>query len=166
MSTTITTPKPLTMQQRMRVATQQLRDLIDADDVKLLNAAITEAAAAEAVRNTVFRATIRRIYNDLSELPSNGTKAQRMRAHPSIELVPLPGSEGARFDPFAPLDPYALLRLYGPQQLRDALSGYSMSALRQAVVIVGQKHPGTKPKDGRKADSLIEYVVERLTKSQ
>ncbi len=162
MSTTITTPKPLTMQQRTKVALQQLRELTDADDVKLLNAAINEAAAVEAVRNSAFRATIRRIYEDLSALPSSATRGRRIREQSPVELIPLPGSEGARFDPFAPLNPYALLRLYGPQQLRTALSGYSMAALREAVTLVRQKHPETKPKDARKAESLIDYLVEHL----
>src|SRR6478735_8892244 len=102
MSTSLTTLKPLTVQQRTKVATEQLRELIDADNVKLLNAALTEAAAAEAVRNTAFRAAIRRIYEDLSRLPSSPTRTQRSREQSSVKLIPLPGSEGARFDPFAP----------------------------------------------------------------
>ncbi len=163
MSTIFKMPKPLTMQQRVKVATQQLRELIGADDVKLLNAAITEAAAAEAVRNTAFRAVVRRLYEDLSTQPTSATRTQRSRERSSTELIPLPGSEGARFDPFAPLDPYALLRLYGPQQLRIALQGYSLNALREAVAIVREKHENTKPKDGRIVDSLIDYIVQQLT---
>lgn len=165
MSTTITTPKPLTVQQRIKVATEQLRELIDADDGKLLDAAAIEAAAVEAVRNPAFRATVRRLYENLSVLPSPATRTQRTMKQSSDELIPLPGSEGARFDAFAPLDPYALLRLYGPQQLRAALSGYSINALREAVVLVRAKHPGTKPKDARKVDSVIDYVVHYLTES-
>lgn len=166
MSTTLKMPKPLTVQQRVKVATQQLRELVDADDVKLLNAAIAEAAAAEAVRNMEFRATVRRLYEDLSALPATATKAQRSQEHPSSTLVPLPGSEGARFDPFAPLDPYALLRLYGRHQLRTALQGYSSDALREAVMAVRQNYPGTKPKDARKVDSLIDYIVQHLTAAE
>src|SRR5258708_13552710 len=81
----------------------------------------------------------------------------------AVELVPLPGTEGARFDPFAPLDPYALLRLYGPQQLGAALSGYSATALREAATMVRGKDPKTKPTDARKTDSLIGYIVQQLT---
>ena len=39
--------------------------------------------------------------------------------------MPMPGAESTKFDPFAPLNPYHLLTLYGPHQLRDALSVYS-----------------------------------------
>ena len=163
MSTTLKMPKPLTIQQRVKVATQQLRELVDADDVKLLNAAIAEAAAAEAVRNMGFRATVRRLYEDLSALPAPVKKAQRSQEQPLSKLVPLPGSEGARFDPFAPLNAYTLLRLYGPHQLREALQGYSLDALREAASQVRQNFPKTKPMDARKIDSLIDYIVEHLT---
>jgi hypothetical protein len=82
-------------------------------------------------------------------------------SHP--ELVPLPGTEGARFDPFAPLDPYALVKLYGPQQLQAALSGYSNATLRHAVTLVQRRSPKTKPADARKSESLIAYIVQQLT---
>jgi hypothetical protein len=125
----VTMPKEPTAQQRAQVATAQLRALVAADDAKLLNAAIVEAAAEEALRSATFRASVRRVYDELTahqrNSTRNGTRAQRGKGQPPAELVPLPGSEGARFDPFAPLDPYALLRLYGPHQLRAALSGYS-----------------------------------------
>jgi hypothetical protein len=148
------------------VATAQLQELIGADDVKLLSAAVTEAAAAEAVRNTAFRTSVRRIYEELRTQPLSTTRTQRSSRQSSVEPLPLPGTEGARFDPFAPLDPYALLRLYGPQQLGAALSGYSSVALREAVTVVRQKHPKTKPKDARKADSLIAYIVQQLADVQ
>jgi hypothetical protein len=155
-----------TLQQRTKVATAQLRELIEADDVKLLSAAITQAAAAEAMRNAAFRTSVRRIYDELRTQPLSTTRLQRSRGQSTVELVPLPGTEGARFDPFAPLDPYALLRLYGPQQLRVALSGYSSAALREAVTVVRKNHPRTRPKDARKADSLIAYIVQQLTEVQ
>jgi hypothetical protein len=163
MSTSLTTPKALSTQERTRVAIQRLRELINADDMKLLNAAIAEAAAAEAARNADFRATLRRVYEDLRAHASSAARSQRSREQPAVALIPLPGSEGARFDPFAPLDPYALLRLYGSQQLQAALSNYSIVALRQAAAVVRQKRPGTKPADARKADSIIAYIVQNLT---
>jgi hypothetical protein len=166
MSMTLTAPKRQTIQQRTKVATAQLRELIDADDVKLLSAAITQAAAAEAMRNAAFRASVRRIYEELRTQPLSTARTQRSNRQSTVELMPLPGTEGARFDPFAPLDPYALLRLYGSQQLGAALAGYSSTALREAVTVVRQKHPKTKPKDARKADSLIAYIVQQLTGAQ
>ena len=102
MSTSLTTPKALSTQERTRVAIQRLRELINADDMKLLNAAIAEAAAAEAARNADFRATLRRVYEDLRAHASSAARSQRSREQPAVALIPLPGSEGARFDPFAP----------------------------------------------------------------
>jgi hypothetical protein len=157
-STTLDQP---TIQQRASAATAQLRQALGLDDLKLLSAAVAEAAAVEAARNAEFFARIRRIYE---ELASMRVRQPRWRAsnRPKTQLVPLPGTEGARFDPFAPLDPYLLLRLYGPRQLRAALSAYSYATLREAVAQVQQKNPGTRPKDRRKTESLIEYIVEHL----
>lgn len=152
-----------TVQQRAMAATAQLRQLVDADDVRALSAAVAEAAAEEAERNTAFLSTLRRIYTEMTALSKGAQRTRRDTHYSDVELVPLPGTEGARFDPFAPLDPYALLRLYGPQQLRAALNGYSYARLREAVAAVRNKWPGTKPSDARKASSLIDYIVEHLT---
>jgi len=165
MSTTSTRDKAPSVQQRGKAATQRLQALIGGDDLKLLNAAMAEAAAEEAARNLTFRATIRRLYEDMREQPVT-TRSRQPVDYASVKLTPLPGSEGARFDPFAPLDPYALLKIYGPEQLPIALRGYSLTALREATALVRQQHPGTKPNDSRKADSLIEYIVQWLTKRQ
>jgi hypothetical protein len=163
MSATLTTSKRQATQQRVKDATAQLQSLIGATDVTLLSAAVTEAAAAEALHNPAFRRAVQRIYEDLSAKPARAT-ASRAQAPSHSELVPLPGTEGARFDPFAPLDPYALVKLYGPQQLQTALSGYSAATLRQAVALVRQKYPQTRPTDARKPESLIAYIVQQLTK--
>ena len=165
MATNRTSLKTQSVQQRTKLATQQLQELTGAEDAKLLSAAVAEAAAAEAEHNAAFRATVRHIYNELrSQAQMATTTGSRTSGKAKqVELVPLPGTEGARFDPFAPLDPYALLRLYGPKQLEAALSGYSTTALRGAAGIVRQKHPQTKPADARKSDALIGYIVQHIT---
>jgi hypothetical protein len=163
MAASLTSPKRQSVQQRTRRATEQLRELTGAEDVRLLSAAVTEAAAGEAERSAAFRATVRRIYEELRLQALVTTQSRPSGKAKPVELVPLPGTEGARFDPFAPLDPYALLRLYGPHQLGAALSGYSASTLREAAGVVRQKHPKTKPTDARKVDSLIGYIVQQLT---
>jgi len=159
MSTTLDQP---TIKQRASAATAQLRQALGLDDLKLLSAAVAEAAASEATKNSEFFARIRRIYEELANLRVHQPSRRRVSTQPRSQLVPLPGNEGTRFDPFAPLDPYLLLRLYGPHQLRTALSAYSYAGLRKAVTAVQTHYPGTKPRDGRKTESLINYVVERL----
>jgi hypothetical protein len=161
MSETLTTSKRQATQ-RVQGATAQLQSLIGASDLKLLSAAVMEAAAIEAVHNPGFCRAVQRIYEELSAKPARAT-VSRLRSSSHPELVPLPGTEGARFDPFAPLDPYALVKLYGPQQLQTALSGYSATTLRQAVALVQQRYPKTKPADARKSESLIAYIVQQLT---
>jgi hypothetical protein len=162
MSETLTTTNRQTPQQRVQSATAQLQSLIGASDLKLLSAAVIEAATDEALHNPTFRKAVQRIYEELSTKPARATMS-RPKSPSRPELVPLPGTEGARFDPFAPLDPYALVKLYGPQQLQTALSGYSTSTLRQAVALVQQRYPKTKPADSRKSESLIAYIVQQLT---
>ncbi len=163
MATSLTSHKRQSVQQRTKSATDQLRALTGAEDGKLLSAAVAEAAAEEAARNGAFRATVRAIYDELRLQATTTTRTRQSGTANAVELVPLPGTEGARFDPFAPLDPYALLRLYGPQQLGAALSGYSATALREAATMVREKHPKTKPTDARKTDSLIGYIIQQLT---
>lgn len=158
MSTTISKP---TVQQRAVAATAQLKRSLGLDDLKLLSAAVAEAAAQEVVKNPEFSTRVRSIYAELASSPVRQSRS-RASQQPLSQLVPLPGNEGMRFDPFAPLDPSLLLRLYGPQQLRTALNAYSLKALREATSAVQARYPDTKPTDRRTKDALVTYLVERL----
>lgn len=152
--------KPKTVQMRAAEATRALRALLGLSDLKLLSASIAEAAAEEIVQNARFSGRIRDIYAELE------TKQQiplsRRRQTNDVELTPLPGAEHVRVDPFAPLDPYVLQHLYGADQLRQALSVYSLSKLKEALSPVEQRHPGTKPTNKSRKDSIIAYIVEHV----
>ncbi len=164
-----TTPRSRTLQRRAAEATGRLRTLVAVADLTLLSAAVVEAAAEEAVRNSGFRSRVRQIYHELATPPAR-PPAPAHRGAPSMQsrsvLVPLPGTEGVRIDPFAPLDPYVLLRLYGPQQMRPALARYSFTSLKEAAKTVKERHPDTKPRDARKADALLDYIVEHVAPGQ
>lgn len=158
MSVTIDQP---TVQQRAAAATAELKRASGLNDLKLLSAAVAEAAAAEAVKNADFLACIRSIYAELTKAPNRQPRAKA--PHQELpELIPLPDVDGSRFDPFAALNPYELLRLYGLSQMATALNGFSLEKLREAATFVKERHPGTKPKDGRRKDSLIAYIVEQM----
>jgi hypothetical protein len=152
------------MQQRASDATGRLRTLFDVADLKVLSAAVAEAAADEAVRNPAFRTRVRRLYDELAALsPGRPRPLTRLgESQAEGEPVPLPGTEAIHIDPFAPLDPYILLRLYGPRQMRPALARYSFTSLKEAAKTVRDRHPSTKPRDGRKADALLDYIVEHV----
>lgn len=151
------------LQQRAAAATAELKRILGLDDLKLLSAAVAEVAATEAATSADFAARIRSSYTDLAAL--RGRRSRSAPAAPSsrAQLTPLPGSEDFRFDPYAPLDPYILLRLYGPEQLGDALSAYSLAALREATTSVQARNPTTQPKDRRTKAALIRYIVDCLT---
>src|SRR5260221_8871634 len=111
------------IQQRAADATGRLRTVlgvdvgVDGGELKVLSAAVAEAAAEEAMRNLEFRSRVRRIYDEFAALPApsspsplSATSSPRSRmpasaVPPAIELVPLPGAEGIPVDPFAPVDP-------------------------------------------------------------
>jgi len=164
-----TTPRMRTLQLRAAEATGRLRTLVDVGDVedlKVLSAAVVEAAAEEAVRNSGFRSRVRQIYNELAPPPARPPVSAHRGAPSQSVLVPLQGTEGVRIDPFAPLDPYVLLRLYGPQQMRPALARYSFTSLKEAAKTVKERHPSTKPRDARKADAVLDYIMEHVAPGQ
>lgn len=134
--------------------------MLGLDDLKLLSASIAEAAAEEIARNEQFSRRIRDLYAELAS--KQGVKRTSQIPVPAVELVPLPGSENVRVDPFAALDPYLLQRLYGARQLREALSVYSLSKLKEALSPVEQRNPGTKPKNKSRKDSIVDYIVEHV----
>lgn len=151
------------LQQRAAAATAELKRILGLDDLKLLSAAVAEVAAAQAATHPDFAARIRSAYAELAALRGRRSRPSVAAPAPRAQLTPLPGSESIRFDPFAPLDPYVLLRIYGPEQLRDALSAYSLSALREATAAVQARNPDTLPIDRRTKATLINYIVDCLT---
>lgn len=155
-------PKVKTVAQRTTEATRRLQESLGVDDLKTLNAAIAEVAASEVDSNTLFKSKVLAAYNDLASLPKPTTSRAKASTSNQIDLIPLPGTEGIRVDPFGSVDPFLLLRLYGPGQLRKALSGFSYSTLKEAALVVKTRHPDSAPANGRDADSLLDYIIERL----
>jgi hypothetical protein len=46
--------------------------------------------------------------------------------------------------------------------LRAALNGYSLAKLKEALAVVEQRNPGTKPRNRGRIDDVIDYIVERV----
>lgn len=164
MSTTSSSAKTKqrTVAQRNTDAMRRLRAALAVDDTKVLGATIAEIAAHEAEQSPSFRDRVLATYNELLALKPKASVARIRKAAGSVELTPLPGTEGIHIDPFGGVDPFLLLRLYGPNQLRKALAGFSYSALKEAASAVRQRHPDSKPAKGRSADSMVNYIVEQL----
>lgn len=156
-----TTVKVASVQQRSTEATKRLQDIFDAHDLKLLRIAVEEAVADEAGRNPLFAKRVREAYKELVELkPHRATRGSNK--FEDVKLVPIIQVEGLKFDPHASLDPYFLLRVYGAQQLRAALTGNSLARLKEGLAPVEQNNPGTKPRSRALKDSVIDYIVEKV----
>jgi hypothetical protein len=67
--------------------------------------------------------------------------------------------------PYGPPNPFVLQQVYGDDQLALALERHPPAKLKEAVVIVQERYPGTKPKKPTKA-SIIAYIVETITRTQ
>ena len=82
------------------------------------------------------------------------------RKYVDIRLVPIIDMQGVQLDPFAPLDPYFLLKVYGAKQLRTALVNFSVADLKVGAEVVEKRNPGTKPKSRAARQALTDYIVE------
>jgi hypothetical protein len=162
-----------TLQQRSAQATYELcaglgLGMLSAADLKYLSLALAQVATEEVSRNSDFAERIRSLY--LSLLPkkatrgassggstrSGGTKAW------NAKLTPVGTVDEALLDPYGPPNPFALQRLYGDEQLPLALARYTPAKLREAVALVQERYPGSKPKKMTKA-AIIEYIVNTIT---
>jgi hypothetical protein len=150
-----------TFQERSVEATHALCEALGLSDLKVLSTALAEAATKEAKRNPGFVSLVRDTYRELESLKRPRKTAPRQRKPPPV-LVPIGRVEGARIDVHASLDPYFLLQVYGSTQLRDALGEFSVEKLKEAAAVVEQRFPGTKPKNRRAKQPLVDYIVEHL----
>lgn len=159
-----TMTKKVSLTKRSTTATAELRTLVGRDDLKLLSVALAEATISFAKTNPTLLAKVREVYDDLA---TNAiTSKQKSTKVIPAKLVPIiePGRIG--FGPNDAIDPYKLIRLYGKDQLAQALGNYLMSDLKEATEMVMQRNPGTKPKSKTRRDDLINYIVEYVIKGQ
>ncbi|MGZ3665605.1 MAG: hypothetical protein ACXVDA_14105 [Ktedonobacterales bacterium] len=159
----------LTEQERAALATRRLCEALGVGtlkpkDLKHLSVALTEAAIDEVGSHPEFAERVLRIFHELAKpsVPKPAAKKGASRpAKPKLE--PIGHVDPALLGPDRPLDPYVLQQLYGNAQLRPALDGRSMTALKQAVSIVQQRHPDTSPANRTQKAALIDYIVQYVT---
>ena len=148
--------KPATTAQRSAAALEQASAILGLADGKRLSAALTIAAADRLQIDSSLKEYICTLYEQLA--PNRAAPAKGKSKGEDIQLVPVKSMEGRDFDPSAPVDPYLLLELYGPDQLGLALSRYTSPRLREGVKAVQARHPGTKP-GGTGKQAMIDYIV-------
>ena len=124
--------------------------------------AALEMVADEVGRNGEVARRIREAYHNLLQSPrQTKTNARPSKPEPA-KLVPIGTVDESRFKPYGPLDPYLLFDLYGADQLRLALDGYSLVKLKEGMTAVAARNPGTKPKSKASKAPLIDYIVEHV----
>ncbi len=159
----VTIERPQTAAQRNVNATAELREIFGFDDPKLLNTAIAEAAIVEARRNPNFAQRVRDFYQELLNVPKRTparSQRQRKEKRPISRVNPIARVEGYEFDPFAPLDPYFYLKIYGVEQFPILLEEQTLSTLKFAAKKLMDEHPGTRPKTLSKKADVIAYIIE------
>jgi hypothetical protein len=163
MSTSLAS-KPLTIAQRPAAAGQRAAAHMHADDEKRVLAALAEIAVEELERNPSFALRVRGRYDELAP------KTVRRQAAPKASqaakppkqrktLVPIKEIAGHEVNIARKLDPYFLVEVYGAHQLRDALDGQPATNLREAVAIVKERNPGTRP-SGASLQAMTDYIVQ------
>lgn len=154
--------KPLTLSQRVAEAQRCAAEALHSDDTKRATAALLETALEEMRRNPGFALRVHGRFDELAPARQPRARQAKTIKKPYKELIPIKQIEGQTFDVSAALDPYFLLDLYGADQLTEALDQHPTSNVREAVEMVQERHPGTKPQ-GRSKSALIAYVVRYVT---
>lgn len=132
------------------------------DDIVVLGIALAEIAAEEAKHNSAFRTAIQSRYAEIKKLRAGGTIRTGNKPKGSLpELVPVGNVPGFRSDPFSPPNPDNLVRVFGRPQLARALHDYTVEALKETAAQYEARHPGTKPTNRGRRDSLIAYIVQQ-----
>lgn len=154
----------LTIQQMSAAATRELCDAIGLGaikptDMKYLTLALAEVAAEEARRNPGFATRVCGRYHSL--LPVKAPPKPKPIDRTRVTLVPIGTVDESLLDPYAPPNPWALQQLYGDRQLAQALNRYSLAKLKEAVALVQERFPGTKPQRLTKP-GITDYIIGQL----
>lgn len=128
----------------------------------MLATAVLEVVADEVGWNGDVGRRIRDAYRDLIQSPQQTKTKPRPPRHEPVKLVPVGTVDESRIKPYGPLDPYLLFDLYGADQLRLALDGYSLVKLKEGMAAVAARNPGTRPGSKASKAPLIDYIVEHV----
>jgi hypothetical protein len=156
--------KAPSLTQRSAQALAQLAEIVERSDTKLLAVALAEGAVNEAERNRGFARSLQLLYDALA------TSAKPPRAKPTAkprkELTPIIAAGEVTLGRTDTPDAYLLQRVYGNDQLRDALDGYSLATLKAMAAEAMARNEGTRPSNMRSKESVLDYIVLHLTGSR
>lgn len=155
------TVKAPSLNQRSAHALAELAEIVGRSDTKLLAAALAEGAVNEAERNQAFVRSLQLLYDALA----TAAKPQRAKPAATPRKLLIPIVEAGELEPGRDDKPdaYRLQRLYGNDQLRDAVERFSLVSLKEMAAEVMTRNPGTRPTSLRSKDSITDYIVAQLT---
>jgi hypothetical protein len=159
MASTNAVTRSLSLPPRAVEAVWREVERLGANDPKRVATALVEMAVEEAQRNDRFSERVRVLYDSLASAKAPARANNRQPRAALMKLVPVKEIPGRRIDISASPDPYFLHELFGDNQLPIALSEFSVSGLQEAVEIVQERNPGTKPK-GKTKKAPVEYIVQ------
>jgi hypothetical protein len=158
-----TATRSRTASQRATDAAKRVAAQLGLEDVKLVTAALLEVAADIVENDATARSDVKSIYQEL--VVSTQARPPKV-VQPAVELVPLRRIEAHEINIAAPLNPYFLLELYGPNQLSAALNRYPKKKLLEGVEAVQKRHPNAKPRAKSTSAQLVEFIVQQVTRGQ
>lgn len=154
-----------TMKERSAQATRELCQALGLEGVvpknlQYLALALTEAAASEARRNPAFADCVADLYRKYLPPPPikrGGTRTPRSYRVPTYRAV---GTvDNSLIAPGTRPDPYAMLQLLGKDQLPSALKELGRDGLKEAVAVVQERHPGTRPTNMGQIKPMVDYIL-------
>lgn len=168
--------KPPTVQQRSIEATNELCRVLSLEgessaNLKYLALALMQVATDEITKNSEFGERVRTAHLELIPQPKVKKTSSKSGSGNSgskswqIKLTPIGTADESLLDPYGPPNPLALQQIYGDEQLPLALQRYEPAALKEALPIVQNRYPGTKPKKLTKA-GIIDYIVSCLVQTE
>ena len=92
---------------------------------------------------------------------AQGPRAPR-NAEKKANLRPIAKMEGFKPDPFAPIDPYFYLKIYGHEQFPLALGEQTLGTLKVIANKLMADNPGTKPRTKSAKADVIDYIVKTV----
>lgn len=149
---------------------RSLASLLGVDDTNRATLAVLVAASEEIEQNSRFAARIRAMYDVLPASKSTRSPAASKQSDIdkilSSTLKPIRHVESVEINLAAALDPYFLLEVYGPDQLREALDLFPLTRLKEGLPAVMERNPGTKPKNKSSKAAIVDYIVQHVTDAE
>ena len=124
-----------------------------------LTLALTEVVTDEIERDATLRTHIRTLFEELTPTKVSSARGKSATA-PTEHQAPARTSGNRRAGPNDPPDLQLLAQQFSGEALFAQLRGYDAPSLKKAVVLVQEKHPGTRPKTLSKKDDIVSYLLE------